>query len=199
MKAHHIGLAAIAGAVLLTAAAPGQAENIGMAREEQPNARSQALTHIFRTLIGTSRGRYTYFDERLGKYVTGPTTMVFGTTQMPNVLTLYVETPREGLPPIKVFNTMVMQANGASWRQMAFTDVGGRIQDKIITGYTYTDDRNWTVDMLEVQQGLGAASAVTVSMVTKNGHVDMRKFRKFEGGPPTARPYESLAEYDIGK
>ena len=199
MKPLRIVATAAAGFLMIAVTARGSTENIGMAHEDQPNVRAQALTHIFRTLLGTWKGKYTYFDERLGKYVSGPSMLIFGETPLPNVLTLYAVTDRDGMPPIKVFNTMVMQANGASWRQMAFTDVGGRIQDKVITGYTYTDDRNWTVDMIEVQQGLGAASAVMVSMVTKNGHVDMRKFRKFEGGAPASRAYESLAEYDIGK
>ena len=189
----------VLGVLLSAIAVPGSAENIGVAREEQPNARAQALTHIFRTLLGTWKGKYTYFDGRLGKYVSGPSTLVFGETPLPNVLTLYVVTDREGLPPIKVFNTMVVQANGASWRQMAFTDAGGRIQDKVITGYSYNDDRNWRVDMIEVQQGLGSAAAVSVAMVAKNGHVDMRKFRKYEGGPAADRPYESRTEYDFGK
>ena len=199
MKTFHILAAAVASSLCVSVAVPAQAENIGNASEAQPNARAQALTHIFRTLLGTWKGKYTYFDVRLDKYVSGTSTLVFGETPLPNVLTLYATTERPGQPPISVFNTMVMQADGSSWRQMAFTDAGGRIQDKVITSYKYVDDRNWSIDMLEVQQGLGAASVVAVSMVTKNGHVDMRKFRKYEGGAAAERPYESLAEYDIGK
>ncbi len=186
----------VACAVLLLCAAPAGAENIGMAQEQKPNARSQQLTKMFMTMLGTWKGRYTYFDERQGKYVSGTGTLVFGTTPMPNVITLDANTERPGGPPVHAFTTMVMQADGASQRQMAFTEAGGRIQDKVVTAYTYVDDNNWTVDLLEVQQGLGAASAVTVKMVVKNGHLDMQKRRSLEGGAPAARNYESRAEFD---
>ena len=76
---------------------------------------------------------------------------------------------------------------------MAFTEGGGRIQDKIITGYKYVNDHDWSVDQLEVQQGLGAASAVTVILSVKDGDLEMKKCRAFEGGDAAAREYESLA------
>lgn len=183
-------------AIMLACTAPVAAENIGMAHEAKPNARSQQLTRMFMTMIGTWKGRYSYFDEQQGKYITGSGTLVFQTTPMPNVITLDANTERPSGPPVHAFSTMVVQADGASWRQMAFTEAGGRIQDKVITGYTYTDDNNWTVDLLEVQQGLGAVSAVTVTMVVKNGHLDMQKHRRLEGGAPASRAYESRAEFD---
>lgn len=185
-----------AAALLPLGSGPVAAENIGVAQQQQPNARAQALTHMFMTMLGTWKGSYTYYDERAGAYVTGTGTLVFGTTPMPNVMTLDANTSRPSGPPVHAYSVMVMQADGANWRQMAFTETGGRIQDKVITGYTYKDDRNWTVDMLEVQQGLGAVSAVVVTMVVKDGHLDMRKFRKLEGGAPAERQYESRAEFD---
>ena len=190
------GVVAACVMVLTFGAVSATAENIGMAQQQAPNARAQQLTKMFMTMLGTWTGRYTYFDERQNKYVTGTGTLVFGTTPMPNVMTLDAITARPAGPPVHAFTTMVMQADGANWRQMAFTETGGRIQDKVITSYTYADDKNWTVDMLEVQQGLGAVSAVTVRMVVKNGKLDMRKFRKLEGGAPAAREFESLAEFD---
>ncbi len=199
MKLRRAMVAGMAGVLMNLASTPLSAENIGNAREGQPNARSKALTRIFSTLIGTWNAKYTYYDLELGRYVVGSAVLTYAQTPIPNVHTLYAVTQRPGLPPIQVFTTMVMQADGSSQRQMAFTNVGGRVQDKVITNYTYVDDRNWTMDMLEVQQGLGAASAVVVKMVTKNGHVDMRKYRSLEGAPADKRPYESLAEYDIKK
>ena len=192
----HPALGALCALLLLGTAVPSLSENIGMAQEQKPNARAQQLTRMFMTMLGRWKGRYTYFDERQNKYVTGTGTLVFGTTPMPNVMTLDAITMRPAGPPVHAFTTMAMQADGSSWRQMAFTESGGRIQDKVITGYSYADDRNWTVDMLEVQQGLGAVSAVTVRMVVKDGRLDMRKFRKLEGGAPAAREYESLAEFE---
>ncbi len=183
-------------ALVVAGSMAAHAENIGMARDAAPNARSQELTRMFTSLVGRWKGSYTYFDEREGKYVKGSGVLVFGTTPMPNVLTLDANTARPNGPPVHAFSVMVVQADGASWRQMAFTETGGRVQDKVITGYHRTDDRNWTVDMLEVQQGLGVASAVTVKMVVKNGHIDMRKFRNLEGGAPAAREYESSASFD---
>jgi hypothetical protein len=186
----------IVGALLLTCTTPIHGENIGVAQEQKPNARAQELTKMTGTLLGTWKGTYTYFDEHQGKYVSGAGTLVFGTTPMPNVMTLDAKTERPGGPPVHAFTVMVVQADGASWRQMAFLETGGRIQDKLITGYHYVDDRNWTIDSIEVQQGLGNASAVAVAIVVKNGHLDMRKFRRFEGGAPAAREYESLASFD---
>lgn len=186
----------IVGACLLTCTALTHAENIGVAQEQKPNARAQELTKITGTLLGTWKGTYTYFDERQGKYLSGAGTLVFATTPMPNVMTLDAKTERPGGPPVHAFTVMVVQADGASWRQMAFLETGGRIQDKLITGYHYIDDRNWTIDSIEVQQGLGNASAVAVAIVVKNGHLDMRKSRKFEGGAPAAREYESLASFN---
>lgn len=187
----------LCGAMLIAAAIPAHAENIGIAQEQKPNARSQEITKVFSTLLGTWKGTYTYFNEREGKYLSGPGTLVFSTTPMPNVLTLDAKTERPGgAPPVHAFTVMVVQADGASWRQMAFTEGGGRVQDKLILGYRYVDDRNWTIDSLEVQQGLGNASAVAVSIVVKNGHLDMRKIRKYEGGAAAAREYESLASFD---
>ncbi len=189
------------GVAILACAMPLRAENIGLAKVERPNERSAALTKIFMTMIGDWKGSYTYFDERQSKYVTGKGTLQFRTTPMPNVMTLDAMTERpDGKPPVHAFSTMVVQADGVNWRQMAFTEGGGRIQDKVITDFRITDDRNWTVDLLEVQQGLGTVSAVGVKMVVKDGHLDMRKFRKFEGGVPAARAYESLASFDkVGK
>lgn len=191
------GLFKVLGMALLACAVPLHAENIGVAHEEKPNARSVALTRLFMTMIGDWKGSYTYFDEAQGKYVTGNGTLQFRTTPMPNVITLDAMTERPGgKPPVHAFSTMVVQADGVNWRQMAFTETGGRIQDKVITDYHIDDDRNWTVDLVEVQQGLGVVSAVVVKMVVKNGHLDMRKFRKFEGGAAAARDYESLASFD---
>jgi hypothetical protein len=186
----------IVGAFLLTCTATAYAENIGVVQEQKPNARAQELTKIFSTLLGTWKGTYTYFDEHQAKYLSGAGTLVFGTTPMPNVMTLDAKTERPSGPPVHAFTVMVVQADGASWRQMAFLETGGRLQDKLITGYHYVDERNWTIDSIEVQQGLGNASVVAVAIVVKNGHLDMRKFRKFEGGAPAAREYESLASFD---
>lgn len=169
--------------------------NIGVALEEYPNARARELTKMFMTLLGTWEGSYTYFDERQGQYVSGEGTLEFNKTPMPNVITLDAKTSRPSGPPVHAFTTMVVQADGASWRQMAFTQGGGRIQDKIITGYKYVDDRNWSVDQLEVQQGLGAVSAVTVVFSVKDGELEMKKCRAFEGGDVAAREYESLARF----
>lgn len=171
--------------------------NIGITPPEKPNARSQELTRIFMTLLGTWKGTYTYYDEREAKYVTGSGALIFSTTPMPNVMSLDAKTERPGgQPPVHAYTVMVVQGDGASWRQMAFLATGGRIQDKLITGYEYTDDRNWTIDSIEVQQGLGKVDAVMVSIVVKNDCLDMRKFRKFEGGAPAAREYESLALFE---
>ncbi len=169
--------------------------NIGIATKVQPNARSQQLTKMVFTMIGTWKGEYSYFDTRTGEYVSGSGTLVFSETAMPNVLTLDARSERPSGPPVHAFTTMVIQADGTSWRQMAFTETDGRIQDKVITDYTYQDDKNWTIDMLEVQQDFGVVSAVLVTMVIKDGHLDMRKFRKLEGGEAAARPYESRALY----
>lgn len=184
------------GVIFATVAPSLHAENIGMAQEQQPNARSQQLTKIFFTLLGDWKGTYTYFDERAGKYVSGAGTLAFRASPMPNVMTLDAITDRPDGAPVHAFSVMVMQADGANWRQMAFLETGGRVQDKIVTDYSFTDDSNWTVDVLEVQQGLGTASAVPVKIVLKDGHLDMRKFRKFEGGAAAARAYESLASFD---
>ena len=186
----------VTSALLGFCAMPGRAENIGMAHEPAPNARSQELTKIFNTFAGSWKGTYTYYDDRQGRYVSGPTNCVYTKAPLPNVLTLDCLTERSGGAPLHAYTVMVVQADGASWRQMAFTEGGGRLQDKVITGYHYTDDRNWTVDLIEVQQGLGTASAVLVAMVVKDGHLDMRKFRKLEGGAPAARDYESLTSLD---
>lgn len=183
-------------ALLLSGAVPLHAENIGVAKETKPNTRSAELTKIFMTMLGDWKGSYTYFDETQGKYLSGSGALAFRTTPMPNVITLDALTTRPAGPPVHAFSVMVMQADGASWRQMAFTETGGRLQDKVVTGYHYADDRNWTVDLLEVQQGLGNVSAVIVKMVVKDGHLDMRKFRKLEGGTAAARDYESLASFD---
>ena len=186
----------LSGGLLLSCVTPAHTENIGVARDEKPNARAEEITKIFSTLLGIWKGTYTYFDERQGKYVGGPGTLVFGTTPMPNVLTLDAQTERPGGPPVHAFTVMVVQANGASWRQMAFLETGGRLQDKVILDYHYVDDRNWTIHSLEVQQGLGNASAVAVTIEVKKGHLDMRKYRKFEGGAAAGREYESLASFD---
>lgn len=170
--------------------------NIGMAEREKPNARAQELTQIFRTLLGNWKGTYTYFDERQEKYMGGAGTLVFSDTPMPNVMMLDARSERPVGPPVHAFTVMVVQGDGASWRQMAFLETGGRLQDKLITDYQYADDRNWTVNSIEVQQGLGNASAVIVTIVVKDGHLDMRKSRQFEGGAAAARAYESLASYD---
>ena len=187
------------GFLFLLGLVSAHAENIGVAVEQKPNARSQEITKIVSTLLGNWKGTYTYFDERQGKYLSGPGTLVFGMTPMPNVMTLDAKTERPAGPPVHAFTVMVVQADGASWRQMAFLETGGRIQDKLITGYHYVDDRNWNVDLIEVQQGLGDVSSVAVAIAVKNGHLDMRKFRRFEGGPAAAREYESLASFDRAK
>ena len=145
----------VVAALLVLSPTMALSENIGMAREPQPNERAQALTKIFMTLVGTWAGTYTYFDERAGKNVSGPGQLVFATTAMPNVMTLDAKTERPGGPPVHALTMMVMQADGSSWRQMAFTPGGGRLQDKTVTAYTYTSDREWSVEFLEVQQGLG--------------------------------------------
>ncbi len=167
--------------------------NIGTTARTEPNERSRKLTEMLLTMVGTWTGEYSYYDGRKRDYVQGTGTLVFQTTPMPNVLTLNASSERPSGPPVHAFTTMVMQADGASWRQMAFTETDGRIQDKVITGYSYEDDANWTIDMLEVQQDFGAASVVTVKMVIKEGALDMRKFRSLEGGEAAARPYESRA------
>lgn len=186
----------LAGALALACCVPAHAENIGVAKQEKPNARSVELTRIFMTLLGDWKGSYTYFDESQGKYLTGGGLLQFRTTPMPNVMSLDAKTERPNGPPVHAYSVMVMQADGANWRQMAFIETGGRIQDKVVTGYHYDDDRNWTVDLLEVQQGLGTVSAVVVKMIVKDGHLDMRKYRKLEGGAPAAREYESMASFD---
>ncbi len=188
-----------AGGLLLLGQIPAHAENIGVAADEKPNARAQEITKIFSTLLGTWKGTYTYFDEHEGKYLSGPGTLVFATTPMPNVLTLDAQSERPGKSPAHAFTVMVVQANGASWRQMAFLEAGGRLQDKVILDYHYVDNRNWNIDSLEVQQGLGNAAAVAVTITVKNGHLDMRKYRKYEGGAAVAREYESLASFDRPK
>lgn len=171
-------------------------ENIGMATKVEPNERSRQLTRMFFTMIGVWRGEYTYWNDREKAYVTGAGTLTFNGTPMPNVMTLDAITARPSGPPVHAFSTMVVQADGTSWRQMAFTETDGRIQDKVLTDYSYADDRNWTVDMLEVQQALGGVSAVIVRMVIENGRLDMRKFRKLDGGEAAARDFESRALFE---
>lgn len=171
-------------------------ENIGMAAKVEPNARAQQLTKMFFTMIGTWQGEYTYFDSRVGEYVTGAGKLIFNSTSMKNVMTLDAETSRPSGPPVHAFSVMVMQANGASWRQVAFTETDGRLQDKIVTDFSYQDDRNWSVDMLEVQQALGGVQAVIVKQIVNDGHLDMRKFRTLEGGEAAARPFESYANFE---
>lgn len=168
-------------------------QNIGMARAVEPNERSKKLTAMFFTMLGTWEGEYSYFNEHAGDYVTGQGTLQFDSCAMPNVMLLDAKTSRPSGPPVHAFSAMVMQADGCSWRQMAFTQTDGRLQDKVITDYSYNDDLNWTVDMLEVQQALGGVQAVIVKMIVKDGQLDMRKFRKLEGGEASTRPYESRA------
>src|ERR1700692_543334 len=96
-----------AGAMMVFFPAVMYAENIGVAREPPPNARSQELTKIFSTFLGKWKGTYSYFDERQGKYVTGPSTLEFSKTPIPNVIALDVLTDRPGQPPIHVYTVMV--------------------------------------------------------------------------------------------
>ena len=191
--------AGLLGMALLFGTVPLRAENIGVAKQEQPNARSVQLTKMFMTLLGDWEGTYSFYDEGKQKYVTGSGTLAFRTTPMPNVMSLDAKTARPDGPPVHAYTVMVVQADGASWRQMAFLETGGRLQDKVITDFSYQDDLNWSVDMLEVQQGLGTVSAVVVKFVLKDGHLDMRKYRKLEGGAAAARPYESMASFDRAK
>lgn len=170
-------------------------QNIGMAKSVEPNERSQKLTAMFFTMLGRWEGEYTYFNEADGDYVTGAGTLQFDRSPMPNVMLLDAKTARPSGPPVHAFSAMVVQSDGCSWRQMAFTATDGRLQDKVITDYTYQDDRNWRVDMLEVQQGLGGVQAVVVEMRIEDGKLDMRKFRRLEGGAPSERPFESRARF----
>ena len=172
------------------------AENIGVAKQSKPNMRAQEVTRIMSTLFGRWKGTYTFFDEQAGKYVGGAGTLLFSKTPMPNVIMLDAVSERPEGPPVHGLTVMVMQADGASLRQMVFREAEGRVQDKLITGFSYADDRTWTVDSIEVQQGLGLASAVDVAFVMKNGHLEITKRRRFEGGEAAAREYESRASFD---
>ena len=169
-------------------------QNIGMARPVEPNAQSRQLTSMFFTMIGTWQGEYSYFDEQAGSYVTGAGSLKFEQAPMPNVLLLDSRTSRPSGPPVHAFSAMVVQSDGSSWRQMAFTATDGRLQDKVITGYAYEDDRNWRVDMLEVQQGLGGVQAVKVEMIIQDGALDMRKLRHVNA-EAAERPFESRAQF----
>jgi hypothetical protein len=173
-----------------------QAENIGVAQQLEPNPRAKEVTMIMSTLLGKWKGTYNFFDERALKYVGGAGTLVFTKTPMPNVIMLDAVSERPSGPPVHALTVMVMQADGASLRQMVFREADGRIQDKLITGYSFTNARNWRVDSIEVQQGLGLASAVDVAFVMKDGHLEITKRRKFEGGEAAAREYESRASFD---
>lgn len=170
-------------------------QNIGMAKPATTNERSRRLTAMVFTLLGSWEGDYCYFDEQADRYVEGSGTLSFTSAPMPNVLLLDAKTSRPSGDPVHAFSAMVVQSDGSSWRQMAFTPTDGRLQDKVITGFTYRDDRNWSVDMVEVQQGLGGVQAVTVKLIVENDRLDMRKFRALEGGAAAARPYESCATF----
>lgn len=184
------------GAGILLGQAPIHAENIGVAQQLEPNARAKEVTMIMSTLLGKWKGTYNFFDERSKKYVGGAGTLVFSKTPMPNVIMLDAVSEKPAGPPVHALTVMVMQADGASLRQMVFREGDGRIQDKLITGYSFTNERNWRVDSIEVQQGLGLASAVDVAFVMKDGHLEISKRRKFEGGEAAAREYESRASFD---
>jgi len=171
----------------------GYGQNIGMAKPNEPNARSRQLTSMFFTMLGTWQGDYTYFDEQAGTYVTGAGTLKFEQAPMENVLLLNARTSRPSGLAVHAFSAMVVQSDGSSWRQMAFTATDGRLQDKVITGYTYEDDCNWRVEMLEVQQGLGGVQAVKVEMIIKDGALDMRKLRHVDAEAAAERPFESRA------
>jgi hypothetical protein len=79
---------------------------------------------------------------------------------------------------------------------MVFREGDGRLQDKLVTSYTLKDDRNWTMNSIEVQQGLGLASAVEVEFRMEAGRFTVVKHRRFEGGAAASRPHESLARFD---
>ena len=189
-----LGLAALG--IVLSSSAPASAENIGVAQQLQPNERARQVTHIFETLLGTWKGTYTFFDEKSGEYEGGSGKLVFSRTPMPNVIMLDAVSERPNGPPVHALTVMVVQADGASLRQMVFREGDGRIQDKLITDFDYTDDENWKVDSIEVQQGLGLASAVSVAFAMKDGHLEIVKRRSFEGGKAAEREFESRASFD---
>ena len=172
-----------------------QAENIGVAGATAPNARAQELTRIFTTLLGNWQGTYEFFDERKNGYVGGPGKLIFSLAPMPNVIMLDAISERPSGPPVHALTVMVMQADGASMRQMVFREGDGRLQDKLITGYRYTDDKNWSIDSIEAQQGLGAAAAVSVAFVMRDGNLEIIKRRQFEGGAAAVRAFESRARF----
>jgi hypothetical protein len=188
--------AAAFSAGILFARAPAHAENIGVAQQLEPNARAKEVTMIMSTLLEKWSGTCNFFDERSKKYIGGSGSLLFSETAMPNVIMLDAVSERPGGPPVHALTVMVMQADGASLRRMVFREGDGRIQDKLVTGYSFTNERNWRVDSIEVQQGLGLASAVDVAFMMKSGHLEITKRRKFEGGEAAAREYESRASFD---
>lgn len=171
--------------------------NIGMVQDTEPNARSRDLTRMLLSLIGTWKGTYSYFDERAGKVVLGKGTLVFKDMPVANVVSLDATSERPNGRKIHALTVMVAQANGASIRQMVFTESGGILQDKVITAYSYVDDENWTMESIETQQGFGRADAVHVTFRMERKHFSVIKKRRFEGGEAEKRDYESLAEFEL--
>lgn len=170
--------------------------NIGMVQNAEPNARSRDITRMLFSLIGTWKGTYSYFDERAGKHVQGAGTLVFKDMPVPNVISLDATSERPNGRQIHALTVMVAQANGASIRQMVFTEGSGILQDKMITAYSYADDENWTMESIEAQQGLGHADVVHVTFRVERKRLSIVKQRRFEGGEAEKRAYESLAEFE---
>jgi hypothetical protein len=168
-------------------------QNIGMAEPAAIDLRSRDLTALFMTLLGTWKGEYRYFDERRDGYVECEGELRFTSAPMPNVIMLDARTMRPNGPPVHAFTAMVVQADGCSWRQMAFTPTDGRLQDKVITGFERRDEADWSVDMIEVQQGFGGVQAVAVQLAMASDRLEMRKSLLSRPADVSDHPYESRA------
>jgi len=176
------------------------AENIGNVSTRTLSPRAKDVDSMLRSLLGKWEGDYEYFDASQRRYLALPSKLVFETLSLPAVISLDAISERgSGKPPLRALTTMVVRADGATIRQMVFQEGNALVADKIVTRYSLKSDSEWTMDILEAQEGSGGPALVTVEFVRSGDQLTITKRRSLEGDIQPPRTHESVARMKRSK
>lgn len=187
-------LVLLTGVLCAIAMGGAQAENIGNVVAPELSSRAKDIDEMLRSLIGQWEGGYEYFDTSNRSYVTLPSTLTFDTLSMPSVITLDAHSDRgPGKPPLRVLTAMTVRGDGSTIRQMVFQTGNAMVADKIVVRYSLKSATDWTMDVLEAQEGRGGPALVTVEFVRSANQLTITKRRSLEADVQPPREYESIA------
>lgn len=187
-------LALVAVIASMSLSGTARTENIGNVAAAGFTQRAKDVDAMLRSLVGKWHGDYEYFDSAQRAYLTLPSDLVFDTLSMDSVITLDARSDRGGgKPPLRALTAMTVRGDGSTIRQMVFQPGNALVADKIVVRYSLKSATDWTMDVLEAQEGSGGPALVTVEFVRSGDALTITKRRSLESNLQPPRKYESVA------